>query len=98
MGAASGMGRIAGMISPLVATTIGEEDRSLAMGIYGMVGLCGLIATCFMPVETMGAPLADHVGGVAATEMTNVGGPKREEKLSLVSSSALASDAGQSSL
>ena len=63
LGAASAMGRIAGMITDHVAV-LGHENLATPVLIYGLCSLVAAAAAFALPIETGGAQLSDDAGEV----------------------------------
>ena len=68
LGAASAMGRIAGMITGHVAV-LGHQNLVLPCLIYGVCSLVAAAAAYVLPIETGGAQLSDDPGSVEMLAM-----------------------------
>jgi len=68
LGAASALGRIAGMLTDHVAV-LGHTSLVIPVVIYGVVALISATAAWFLPIETGGAQLSDSATAVQMLEM-----------------------------
>ena len=57
-GVASACMRIGGMITPYIAQVLMERSEFLALGVYILMGILGVIAPMLLPIETKGMDLS----------------------------------------
>ena len=57
-GVGSACMRIGGMITPYIAQVLMERSEFLALGVYILVGILGVIAPMLLPIETKGMDLS----------------------------------------
>merc|ERR1711894_729810 len=50
-GVASACNRIGGMITPYIAQVLMERSEFMALGVYILVGIMGIIAPMLLPIE-----------------------------------------------